>query len=64
MTVIGETDRTGTKVTFKPDGQIFDDRFFSMKRCYKDAGTGVFERRSENPHADNRPGQEQRHEMC
>ena len=29
MTVIGETDRTGTTVTFKPDAEMFDDVVYS-----------------------------------
>ncbi len=65
MTVIGETDRTGTKVTFKPDGQIFDDPVFQYdtlftrmrEQAFLNAGLKIRT-------ADNRPGQEQRHEMC
>ena len=31
LTVVGETDRTGTDVTFKPDGEIFDDCDFNYE---------------------------------
>ncbi len=35
ITVIGETDRTGTTVTFKPDGEIFDDTVFDYETLHK-----------------------------
>jgi len=31
LTIIGETDRTGTEVTFKPDGEVFDDCDFNYE---------------------------------
>ncbi len=35
ITVVGETDRTGTTVTFKPDGEIFDDTVFDYETLHK-----------------------------
>ncbi len=35
LTVIGDTDRTGTTVTFKPDGEIFDETVFDYKTLHK-----------------------------
>jgi DNA gyrase subunit B len=35
ITVIGETDRTGTTVTFKPDGEIFDDTVYDYETLHK-----------------------------
>ena len=31
LTIVGETEKTGTEVTFKPDGDIFDDCDFSYE---------------------------------
>ncbi len=31
MTVVGDTDRSGTQVTFKPDGEIFDDLVYDYE---------------------------------
>jgi len=31
ITIVGETDKTGTEVTFKPDDEIFDDCTFSYE---------------------------------
>ena len=31
MTVTGDTDHTGTRVTFKPDGEIFDDMVYDYE---------------------------------
>ena len=35
ITVIGETDRTGTTVTFKPDAEIFDETVFDYETLHK-----------------------------
>ncbi|MGM9521031.1 MAG: DNA topoisomerase (ATP-hydrolyzing) subunit B [Oscillospiraceae bacterium] len=35
ITVIGTTDRTGTTVTFKPDGEIFDETVFDFETLHK-----------------------------
>ena len=31
MTIVGDTDRSGTQVTFKPDGEIFDDLVYDYE---------------------------------
>ncbi len=31
LTIVGDTDKTGTKVTFKPDDTIFDDVIYDFK---------------------------------
>ena len=65
MTVVGETDKTGTVVTFKPDPEMFEDTVYDYEILHKrmqeqaflNAGlTIVME--------DARPGQEQSEEMC
>ena len=65
MTVVGETDHTGTVVTFKPDPEMFEDTVYDYEILHKrmqeqaflNAGlTIVME--------DKRPGQEQSEEMC
>ena len=65
MTVVGDTDKTGTVVTFKPDPEMFEDTVYDYEILHKrmqeqaflNAGlTIVME--------DARPGHEQREEMC
>ena len=65
MTVVGETDKTGTVVTFKPDPEMFEDTVYDYEILHKrmqeqaflNAGlTIVME--------DKRPGREQSEEMC
>ena len=34
MTVTGDTDHTGTRVTFKPDGEIFDDLVYDYETLH------------------------------
>jgi len=65
MSVIGETDRTGTTVTFKPDAEMFDDTVYSYdilhtrmrEEAFLNAGLKIKTR-------DLREGQEQSDEMC
>jgi DNA gyrase subunit B len=65
LTVVGQTDKTGTTVTFKPDGQIFDELVFSYdtlltrmrEQAFLNAGLKIRT-------IDERPGQEARNEMC
>ena len=65
MTVVGETDRTGTTVTFKPDGELFDDTVYSYdvlhdrmrEEAFLNAGLRI-------KIADLRAGQEQSDELC
>ncbi|MBQ6048305.1 MAG: DNA topoisomerase (ATP-hydrolyzing) subunit B, partial [Oscillospiraceae bacterium] len=63
--VIGETDRTGTVVRFKPDGEMFDDTVYDYdilhtrmrEQAFLNAGLKISTR-------DLRPGKEQYDEMC
>ncbi len=65
MTVVGETDYTGTTVTFKPDPEMFEDTVYDydilhkrlQEQAFLNAGLAI-------SIEDTRPGQEQREEMC
>ena len=65
MTVVGETDHTGTKVTFKPDPEMFDTLVYSYdtlhtrmrEEAFLNAGLRIRT-------ADLRPGLEQEDNMC
>ena len=65
MTVVGETDHTGTKVTFKPDPEMFDTLVYSYdtlhtrmrEEAFLNAGLRIRT-------ADLRPGMEQEDDMC
>ena len=65
MSVIGETDRTGTTVTFKPDAEMFDDVVYSYdilhtrmrEEAFLNAGLKI-------KTCDLREGQEHSDEMC
>ena len=65
LTVIGETDRTGTTVTFKPDPEIFEELVFDYdtlltrmrEQAFLNAGLKI-------ELIDKRPGREQQHSMC
>ena len=64
MRVVGETDRTGTAVTFKPDREMFDTTTYSYdtihtrmrQQAFLNAGVKITT-------VDQRPGQEDRDEM-
>ena len=64
ITVIGETDKTGTKVCFKPDSEMFDVLEFNYdtlqtrmkEQAYLNAGLRIFT-------VDERAGKERRDEM-
>ena len=65
MTVIGDTDHTGTIVRFKPDGEMFD----TLEYDYETLHTRMREQAFLNAGlrisiADRRPGQEQEDTMC
>ena len=65
MTVIGDTDHTGTTVCFKPDGEMFD----TLEYDYETLHTRMREQAFLNAGlrisiADRRPGQEQEDTMC
>ncbi len=65
MKIVGETDRTGTTVTFKPDPEMFDDTVYSYdilhtrmrQEAFLNAGLRMRT-------VDLREGQEQHDEMC
>ena len=65
LTVVGETDRTGTTVTFKPDPEIFEDTVYDYdilrtrmrEEAFLTAGLQIRT-------VDARPGLEQEHSMC
>jgi DNA gyrase subunit B len=66
MTIIGETDRTGTEVIFQPDPEMFTDTTVydydilhtrMREEAFLNAGLHITTE-------DTRPGQEQRDEMC
>ncbi len=65
MTVIGDTDHTGTTVRFKPDGEMFDTLEYDYEtlharmreQAFLNAGLRI-------SIADRRPGQEQEDTMC
>ena len=65
ITVVGETDHTGTTVTFKPDAEIFEDTVYSYDtlhtRMREEAFLNAGLRIRTN---DLRPGEEQSDEMC
>ena len=65
MKIVGETDRTGTTVTFKPDDQMFD----TVEYDYEILHTRMREQAFLNAGLrisieDKRPGREQRDTMC
>ena len=65
MTVIGNTNMTGTTVTFKPDPEMFD----TLEYNYETIHTRMREEAFLNAGlriqtVDLRPGQEQEHDMC
>ncbi len=65
MTIVGETDHTGTEVTFKPDPVMFDDTVYNYEtlhtrlreEAFLNAGLSI-------TITDARPGKEQADAMC
>jgi DNA gyrase subunit B len=65
LTIVGPTDKTGSTITFKPDGQIFEELAFNYEtiltrmreQAFLNAGLKIRT-------IDKRPGQEARDEMC
>ena len=65
MKIIGETDRTGTTVTFKPDPEMFDDTVYSYDILHTRMRQEAFLNAGLRMHTiDLREGQEQEDEMC
>ena len=65
MHIVGDTDHTGTHVTFKPDGEMFDTTVYNyetihtrmQQQAFLNAGLRIAT-------ADNRTGHGERDEMC
>ena len=66
MTVIGDTDQTGTIVTFKPDAEIFTETtVFDYETLHTRMREEAFLNAGLKLHTEDlRPGQEQVHDMC
>ena len=65
MKIIGETDRTGTTVTFKPDPEMFDDTVYSYDILHTRMRQEAFLNAGLRMHTiDLREGQKQEDEMC
>lgn len=64
MKVLGGSDCTGTKVTFKPDGEIFEDLVFNYETLHTRMREQAFLNAGLRIHTiDNRTGQEKQDEM-
>lgn len=65
LTVAGETDAQGTKVTFKPDAEIFEETVYDYETLHTRMREQAFLNAGLRIRTiDNRPGQEASHEMC
>ena len=65
ITVVGQTDRTGTSVTFKPDPLMFDDTVYDYETLHTRLQEQAFLNGGLNiTIEDRRSGKEQREEMC
>ncbi len=65
MTIVGETDRTGTSVTFKPDGQMFDVVEYNYETLHTRMREQAFLNAGLRIHTyDKREGREQHDDMC
>ena len=65
MTIIGQTDHTGTTVTFKPDPDMFEDTVYSYDTLHKRMQEQAFLNAGLTIHMiDRRPGQETEETMC
>ena len=71
MTIIGETERTGTIVTFKPDPEMFDTTVYSyetlhtrmQQQAFLNAGLRISIADERTASAD-KPEEDRRHSMC
>ncbi len=65
MEIIGETDHTGTTVTFQPDPEMFEDTVYSYEILHKRMREQAFLNAGLTIHiSDHRPGQEKAETMC
>ncbi len=65
MTIVGQTDHTGTTVTFQPDPEMFEDTVYSYETLHKRMREQAFLNAGLTIHMeDRRPGQEQAETMC
>ena len=65
ITVVGDTDKTGTVVTFKPDPEMFEETEYKYETLYKRMQEQAFLNGGLRIRTiDKRAGKEQSHEMC
>lgn len=65
MTIIGDTDHTGTTVVFKPDPEMFEDTVYSYETLHKRMREQAFLNAGLSIQmSDERPGQEISETMC
>ena len=65
MTIVGQTDHTGTEVTFQPDPEMFEELVYDYETLHRRMREQAFLNAGlKIVMADERPGQEQRDEMC
>jgi len=65
LTIVGDTDKQGTMVTFKADAQIFEELVFNYETLHTRMREQAFLNAGLRIRTiDNRPGQEATHEMC
>ncbi|MCD8144420.1 MAG: DNA topoisomerase (ATP-hydrolyzing) subunit B [Oscillospiraceae bacterium] len=65
MTIVGQTDRTGTTVTFQSDPEMFEDTVYSYETLHKRMREQAFLNAGLTIHMEDcRPGQEQAETMC
>ena len=65
MTIIGDTDHTGTEVTFQPDPEMFEELVYDYETLHRRMREQAFLNAGlKITMTDLRPGQEQRDEMC
>ena len=65
MTIIGDTDHTGTEVTFQPDPEMFEELIYDYETLHRRMREQAFLNAGlKITMTDLRPGQEQRDEMC
>ena len=65
MTIIGDTDRTGTEVVFQPDPEMFEELVYDYETLHRRMREQAFLNAGlKITITDARPGQEQSEAMC